>query len=168
MAFWPSGEISQSMNSWPRSFFTSGCLTGLTRMTLNWLSSRSKKVHYSITSSARVSRPGKSAADDSLRVSEEEMRRERAQPSINSRVDGLRPSSSTPARILASVEPFRALRIATTPHKKATHRSPITVAVLLRRSATRWDRWRSEKTTAGHQSCRWRWPSGPRTTPANR
>jgi hypothetical protein len=34
MAFWPSGEISQSTNCWPRSFLTFGCLAGFTSTTL--------------------------------------------------------------------------------------------------------------------------------------
>jgi len=33
IAFWPSSEISQSMNCWPNSFLTCGCLAGFTSMT---------------------------------------------------------------------------------------------------------------------------------------
>src|SRR5215831_14591293 len=39
IAFWPSSEMSQSMNCWPSSFFTRRCLAGLTRMTPYWLNS---------------------------------------------------------------------------------------------------------------------------------
>ena len=33
IAFWPSSEISQSINCWPNSFLTCGCLAGFTSMT---------------------------------------------------------------------------------------------------------------------------------------
>ena len=40
IAFWPSGDTSQSMNCWPSSFFTCGCFAGFTSMTPYWLNSR--------------------------------------------------------------------------------------------------------------------------------
>src|SRR3972149_3107625 len=37
MAFWPSGDVSQSMKAWPSCCFTVGCFAGFTRITPYWL-----------------------------------------------------------------------------------------------------------------------------------
>src|SRR5882672_2900126 len=40
IVFCPSGEMTQSTNAWPRSFFTLGCLAGFTSITPYWLNRR--------------------------------------------------------------------------------------------------------------------------------